>query len=58
MAKENVSLELRLKKEDEAINYLLEEIKLNELMSEEHKKNCRPYITASVLYEHTVKTDE
>ena len=27
-------------------------------MSEEHKKICRPSITASVLYEYKVKTDE
>ena len=38
MAKENASLDFRLKKIDETRNYLLEEIKQNELMSKRHKK--------------------
>ena len=41
MAKENVALDFRLKNIDEKINYFLEEIKHNELMSEKHKKVCR-----------------
>ena len=38
MSRENVSLDFRLKKIDETRNYLLEEIKHNELMSKKHKK--------------------
>ena len=38
MSRENVSLDFRLKKIDETRNYLLEEIKHNNLMSEKHKK--------------------
>ena len=34
------SLEFRLKKIDETRNYLLEEIKHNDLMSEKYKKTC------------------
>ena len=41
MAKENVSLDFRLKKTDETRNYLLDEIKHNDFMSETHKKVCR-----------------
>ena len=41
MAKENVALDFILKNIDEKINYFLEEIKHNELMSEKHKKVCR-----------------
>ena len=33
--------EFRLKKIDEIINYLIEEINQNELMSKKHKKVCR-----------------
>ena len=40
MAKENASLEFRLKI-DETKNYLLEEIKHNDLMSKKHKKCVR-----------------
>ena len=40
MAKENVSLDSR-KKIDETENYLLEEIKHYDLMSEKHEKVCR-----------------
>ena len=35
------SLEFRFKKIDEARNCLIEEIKYNDLMSEEHKKICK-----------------
>ena len=35
------SFEFWLKKIDEARNYLIEEIKYNDLMSEEHKKICK-----------------
>ena len=35
------SLDFRLKKTNELRNYLLEEIKHNDLMSEKHKKMCR-----------------
>ena len=40
MAKENGTLDFSLKI-DEKKNYLLEEIKHNELMSKKHKKVCR-----------------
>ena len=35
------NLKFRLKKIDETKNYLLDEIKHNELMSEKHKKTCK-----------------
>ena len=38
MAKQNVSIDFRLKKIDETRNYLLEKIKQNDLMSQKHKK--------------------
>ena len=41
MEKENISLEYRIKNIDETRNYLLEEIKHNDLMSEKRKKVCR-----------------
>ena len=41
MTKENISLDFRLKKIDEARNYFLEEIKQNELMNDKVKKACR-----------------
>ena len=42
MAKEKISLDFRQKEKiDETRNYLLEEIKHNNLMSEKHKKACR-----------------
>ena len=42
MAKENVILDFRFKKEiDETRNYLLEEIKHSCLMSEKHKKSAQ-----------------
>ena len=41
MTKQNVSLGFRLNKTDETRNYLLEEIKCNEFMSEKHPKICR-----------------
>ena len=37
---EEASLEFRFKKTDETRNYLLEEIKHNDLMSEKYKKTC------------------
>ena len=40
MAKENAGLAFRLKKIDETRNYLLEEIKHNELIRQKHKKGC------------------
>ena len=40
MIEENISQEFRLKNIDETTNYLLEEIKQNELMSRKHKKVC------------------
>ena len=40
MAKE-ASLEFRLRKTDETRNYLLEEIKHNDLMNEKYKKTCK-----------------
>ena len=40
MVEENISQEFRLKNIDETRNYLLEEIKQNELMSRKHKKVC------------------
>ena len=36
-----LNLEFRLKKKDETRNYLLEEIKQNDLMSKKHKKTCK-----------------
>ena len=41
MTKQNVSLGFRLNKTDETRNYLLEEIKCYEFMSEKHPKICR-----------------
>ena len=38
---EEASLEFRLRKIDETRNYLLEEIKHNDLMSEKYKKTCK-----------------
>ena len=40
MAEENVSQEFRLRNIGETRNYLIEEIKQNELMSKKHKKVC------------------
>ena len=40
MAKENASLEFRLKKIDETKSHLLEEIKDHDLMCKKHKKSC------------------
>ena len=40
MAKE-ASLKFRLKKIDETKNYILEEIKHNNLMSQKYKKTCK-----------------
>ena len=38
---EEISLEFRLRKIDETRNYLLDEIKHNDLMSEKYKKTCK-----------------
>ena len=38
---EETSLEFRLRKIDETRNYLLDEIKHNDLMSEKYKKTCK-----------------
>ena len=38
---EKVSLEFRLRKTDETRNYLLDEIKHNDLMIEKYKKTCK-----------------
>ena len=38
---EETSLEFRLRKIDGARNYLLDEIKHNNLMSEKYKKTCK-----------------
>ena len=38
---EEASLELRLRKIGETRNYLLDEIKHNDLTSEKYKKNCK-----------------
>ena len=38
---EEASLEFRLRKIDETRNYLLGEIKHNDLMSEKYKKTCK-----------------
>ena len=40
MVGESISQEFRLKNIDETRNYLIEEIKQNELMSRKHKKVC------------------
>ena len=41
MFEENVSQEIRFKNIDEARNFVLGEIKQNELMSRKHKKFCK-----------------
>ena len=40
MTEENKNLEIRLKNTDEKINYFIEEINQNELMSKKHKNVC------------------
>ena len=40
MVEENISQEFRLKDVDETINYFLEKIEQNEVMSRKHKKVC------------------
>ena len=40
MVEENISKEFKLKDKDEIIDYLVEEINRNELISEKHKKVC------------------
>ena len=49
MAKENVSLEFRFKRIVETRNYLLEELKHNDLMSEEYKMCVGFKITLSIF---------
>ena len=39
MAKENISQEFRMKNINETRHYLIEEINLNELISNKHKKD-------------------
>ena len=39
MPEENISQEFRLKNKDEPINYLIEEINQNELISKKYKKS-------------------
>ena len=41
MPKEKWNQEFRLNKTDQIINYLIEEITLNDLISKKHKKVCR-----------------
>ena len=41
MSKENINQEFRLKKIDEIINYLIEEVNPNKLMSKKHKAISR-----------------
>ena len=41
MSEENISQEIRLKSIDEKINYFIEEIKQNKLISKKHSKVCR-----------------
>ena len=41
MPKENMNQEFRLNKIDQIINYLIEEINQNDLISKKHKKVCR-----------------
>ena len=40
MVEENISQEFRLKNKDEKMNYFLDEIEQNELMTRKHKKVC------------------
>ena len=40
-AEENISQEFRLENIDDTINYLIEEINWNELMSKKHEKICK-----------------
>ena len=48
MAKENAVIEFKLKKIDKTINYILEEIKHNELMGKKHGNIC----TSLNYFEH------
>ena len=43
MVEENISQEFRLKNIDVIRNYLIEEIKQNELISKKQKRNCRVF---------------
>ena len=51
MAEENISQEFKLQNIDEIRNYLVEEIKRNELISQKHRKVCttRNYIEYFIL---------
>ena len=53
---EEASLEFGLRKIDETRNYLLEEIKQNDLMSEKYKKTCKSlnYVEYSLILVSTV----
>ena len=53
MTKEDASLQLRLKI-DEARNYLLEEIKCNELINKKHKKTCRYSNVMLIVIHHLI----
>ena len=53
MTKEDASLQLRLKI-DEARNYLLEEIKCNELINKKHKKTCRYSNVMLIIIHHLI----
>ena len=49
---EEASLEFRLRNIDKTRNYLLDEIKYNDLMSEKYKKTCKyvTYLKVSLFY--------
>ena len=51
MPEENLNQEFRLKRIDEIVNYLIEEINQNKLMSKKHKNICRVlnYIDCSLI---------
>ena len=56
MTKENMNKEFRLKKIDEKIHYLIEEINQNKLLSKKHKKICRflNYVDHSLIVIFTI----
>ena len=56
MPEEKLNQEFRLKQIDEIINYLIEEINQNKLMSKKHKKVCRVlnYIDHSLIVISTI----
>ena len=41
MTEENIRQEFRLKEIDEKLNYFIQEMKQNELISKKHKKVCK-----------------